>query len=80
MVATITFVGICRTESLEGFFGRATWISSIHVGKVWRSLINFGACCQGMLGLFFPQTNEFSIKPLKVKIVAGEQKTTELRY
>ena len=38
----------------------------------------FGAFCQGMFGLenFLP-TNGFSIKPLEVKLLAGEQKLTE---
>ena len=37
----------------------------------------FGAFCW-MLGLFaFLPTNGFSIKPLKVKLLAGEQKATE---
>ena len=41
--------------------------------------VTFLAFCQKMLGLnnFLP-TNEFSIKPLKVKLLAGEQKATEL--
>ena len=30
-----------------------------------------------MLGLYFFPTNGFSIKPLKVKLLAGEQKATE---
>ena len=40
----------------------------------------FGACCQGMLGLnnFLP-TSGFSTKPLKVKLLAGEQKATQSR-
>ena len=38
-----------------------------------------GEFCQEMLGLnnFLP-TNGFSIKPLKVELLAGEQKPTEL--
>ena len=38
----------------------------------------FGAFCQGLLGLenFLP-TDGFSTKPLKVRLLAGEQKATE---
>ena len=39
----------------------------------------FGAFCQGMLGLQLFLSNEwvFRIKPLKVKLLAGEQEATE---
>ena len=40
--------------------------------------MDFGACCQRMLGLNnFLLAKGFSIKPLKVKLLAGEQKATE---
>ena len=39
---------------------------------------NFGAFCERLLGLNdVLAMNGFSIKPLKVKLLAGEQKATE---
>ena len=50
--------------------------ASIGRSKCRRQI--FVAFCQGMLGQnnFLP-ANGFSIKPLKVKLLAGEQKATE---
>ena len=39
---------------------------------------NFGAFCLDARTNFLP-TNGFSIGPLKVKLLAGEQKATELK-
>ena len=44
-----------------------------------QEIPSFEAFCQGLLGLenFLP-TYGFSTKPLKVKLLAGEQKATEI--
>ena len=39
--------------------------------------IYFGAFCMDVRTLTFCQLKGFSIKPLKVKLLAGEQKATE---
>ena len=45
--------------------------------EAWLDL-SFGACCLDVRTLtFLPTINGFSIKPLKVKLLAGEQKAAE---
>ena len=51
---------------------RWLWVSKpLPPGKVETS---FGAFCQGMLGLLLWPSSGFSIKPLNVELLAGEQK------
>ena len=66
-----------------------TWIPEFQSdqGVAWWSFVssfpdflNFGACCQGMLGLenCLPTFRwVFRVKPPKVNLLAGEQKATE---
>ena len=53
-------------------FGRRSTISRVLPALPWRILL-------GCLDFNFWPTNGFSIKPLKVKLLAGEQKATEFK-
>ena len=58
----------------------ADWAKTLGPRAIqWKRYMNFGAFCQGMLGLnnFSPTNGVLRIKPLKVKLLAGEQKATE---